>query len=581
MPIRILDNQVIDQIAAGEVVERPAHLVKEIVENALDAGANEITVDFKNGGRHVRVDDNGQGIPSGEISLALARHATSKIEKVDDIWRIHSYGFRGEALASIAAVSRMTITSRTKGADSGHRIIAEYGKIGGVQPSGAAFGTSILIEGLFENVPARLKFLKSDTGEAAAIKIQIKALALARPDVAFRIRHDGEFVAYWPTAPTFLKRAAQVLNEEELYEGKAELDGIHVCVAISSPNRTVGNSRQIWTMVQQRYVQDRGMQAAVLDAYRQLLMHGEYPVAAVDLRCDPEFVDVNVSPTKSQVKFQDASQVFRAVHRAVRDVLEKAPWREAVLAPSLAPSLAPVSAAFVYSSKPKAEPEPVPMTLAAQVTQFAISAPVPTSVNANQLSSTWAALEILGQAKLTYILTQSSSAIVIVDQHAAHERVLFERLMKGVRAGSLEVQNFLLPQAVEFSEEIAHELMKASDDFTKLGFVLEMTGPTRIAIQAAPALLPTERLPALIEAIADDYVRHGGSFRLDKALGDVVATMACHSAVRAGQALSIEEMRALLTQMDEFPLSSFCPHGRPVYVEYPFHKLERDFGRIV
>ncbi len=585
MSIQILDNQVIDQIAAGEVVERPAHLVKEIVENALDAGATEITVDFKNGGRTVRVEDNGHGIVAAELPLALARHATSKIKSVHDIWRIQSYGFRGEALASIAAVSRMTLTSRTRHEDVGHRLIAEYGHVGPVQPIGAAIGTSIAIEGLFENVPARLKFLKSDTGEAAAIKTQMKALALVRPDVSVRIRHDGEFAAYWPAVENFAQRVKQILNEDELYEGRAELDGVHVHAVLSSPDRTVGNSRQIWTLVQQRFVQDRGMQAAVLDAYRQLLMHGEYPIAAIDLRCDPEFVDVNVSPTKSQVKFQNASLVFRAVHRAVRDVLEKAPWRVNLLTTAITPPLTPAPPIAVDATEAACDQQESFALSSAPVTTSLVSAHSPqvrrVESTTHEPTVSWSALEVLGQAKMTYILTQSRTAVVIVDQHAAHERILFERIMVGVRVGSLEVQNFLLPQTVEFSEELAHELMNATEDWNKLGFVLEMTGPTRIAIQAAPAILPTERLPALLESIADEHVRHGGSFRLDKALGDVVATMACHSAVRAGQMLSIEEMRSLLAQMDEFPLSSFCPHGRPVFVEYPFHKLERDFGRIV
>ncbi len=596
MAIKILDNQVIDQIAAGEVVERPAHLIKEIVENSLDAGASEITIDFKNGGRSVCVEDNGHGIAPEELPLALARHATSKIQNVHDIWRISSFGFRGEALASIAAVSRLTLRSRVAGQEMGHQITAEYGDIGAVQPIGGAQGTTLLIEGLFENVPARLKFLKSDTGEAAAIKTQLKALALARPDVTFRVRYNDDFVFYWPGVSTFLKRVMQVLNEEEMYEADAELDGVRVHAVVSSPNRTVGNSRQIWSLVQKRHVQDRGIQAAVLDAYRQLLMHGEYPVVAIDLVCPPDFVDVNVSPTKSQVKFQDASKVFRVVHRAVRGVLEKAPWRPAV---TFSPAEQPAVAANVVRNDDMNERPQINLTFAdsaiARVqsperltaSEIASSVDRQTTVadfsNGQNINSTaiWSTLEVLGQSNLTYILCQSRAALLIVDQHAAHERVLFERLMRDIRAGSVEVQNFLLPQTVDLAEDMAQDLMKSAEEFQKLGFILEMTGPSQIAIQAAPALMNTDRLPAVIEKIAEDFVQHGGSFHLDKALGNIVATMACHSAIRAGQPLSTDEMRALLKQMDEFPLSSFCPHGRPVYVEYPFQRLERDFGRIV
>ena len=596
MTIKILDNQVIDQIAAGEVVERPAHLIKEIVENSLDAGASEITIDFKNGGRSVCIEDNGHGISPEELPLALARHATSKIHSVHDIWRINSFGFRGEALASIAAVSRLTLRSRDASHELGQQIMAEFGTVGAVQPIGAARGTTVSVEGLFENVPARLKFLKSESGEAAAIKTQLKALALARPDVTFRVRYKDDFVAYWPSVTTFLKRTVQVLNEEEMYETEAELDGLHVHAVVSSPNRTVGNSRQIWTLVQKRHVQDRGVQAAVLDAYRQLLMHGEYPIAAIDLRCPSDFVDVNVSPTKAQVKFQDPSKVFRVVHRAVRQILERAPWRPVVVStmttvatdvtnPTANVAMADLAAGptietnFSFADR-AIERMQTPDRVQTPGRDHALER-VPSVVNVANKAAIWSELEVLGQSNLTYILCQSRAALFIVDQHAAHERILFERLMKDVRAGSVEVQNFLLPQTVNISEGTAQDLINASEELQKLGLFLEMTGPAQIAVQAAPAFMKTDRLPAVIEKISDDFIQHGGSFHLDKALGSIVATIACHSAIRAGQALSVEEMRALLQQMDEFALSSFCPHGRPVYIEYPFQRLERDFGRIV
>jgi DNA mismatch repair protein MutL len=613
--ILVLENHVIDQIAAGEVVDRPAHMIKELCENSLDAGATEITVEFKNGGRDVLIRDNGRGIEREDLPLALARHATSKIASSDDLWQINTYGFRGEALASIGAVSRVTITSRPREAPQAFEIECRFGEVSQVHEAGGDFGTTIQVNDLFQNVPARLKFLKTETGESSAIKTQLKALALANPYIQLRVLLDNELLYFWPATTTdvldpsaeALKlRVQQVLDQAEMYSGEETLEQYRARVIVSSPNSTAGTARQIWIFVRGRYVQDRGVQAAVTEAYRHLLMHGEYPIAVVHLDCDPEDLDVNVSPTKSQVKFREPGQAFRVVQRAVRGVLEKAPWLESMLKVTSSPvstySQPEPSSSGSYrledfvrqpilsakeSTNLQSSPAPeIPesfrfSTPDLERTQFKAKVFESTSVASTASGARWSKLEVLGQAHLTYIVTQKEDAILFIDQHAAHERVMFERLQQSFQSGAGEVQSFLFPHVVKLSEEAVPEVMKISADLYKMGLSIDQLGPNEIAVQSAPAIVKPEALGPLFEKLGADLIDKSGSFAVEKKIGDWLSTMACHSAVRAGQALSLPEMKSLLEQMDEFPLSSFCPHGRPVFVEYPIRKLEKDFGRIV
>jgi DNA mismatch repair protein MutL len=600
--IHRLDSAVINQIAAGEVVDRPAHMVKELCENSLDAGATEISINFLSGGRNITITDNGQGIAAQDLKLALARHATSKIATTDDIWQINSYGFRGEALASIGAVSELEIISRPRTSQDatggvGAKIFCKYGEISEVEPTGADVGTTIVVKNLFQNVPARLKFLKSDAGENGAIKTQLKAMALANPAVSFRILQNGELIFYWPKANSALERVQQVLEQPEMFSGHAELEGYRADVIVSSPNVTIGHSRQIWLFVRGRYVQDRSLQAAVNEAYRNLLMHGEYPIAAVFLDCPQDELDVNVSPTKSQVKFVNPSLAFRAVQRAVRGVLEKAPWLEGLLSngsgesPQLRTQYQSLSAegstenieSFSFLSPEMSQVQYAKKNWGDIDIKVGVETTIETAATANinlRTQNLWGSLEVLGQAHLTYIITQKEDAILFIDQHAAHERVMFEKLMAEYKNNSIEVQSFLLPPVVRLSEESCVELLKISSNLEKMGLFIEGMGPDEVAVRAAPAIVQPEALKPLLEKLSQEYLERGESFQLEKIVGDLMATMACHSAIRAGQAMSKSEMVSLLQQMDAYPLSSFCPHGRPVYVEYPIRKLERDFGRI-
>ncbi len=690
MSIRSLPSEVVDQIAAGEVVERPAHLVKELVENSLDAKASMIEVEFDQGGRRVRVTDNGAGIVEQELPLALARHATSKIREAADLWRLDSFGFRGEALASIAAVSRVTLTSRmnsglvgkretgsppkeeigeinafeadaTSVVSSASRVIGDFGKLGQVERAGGNPGTSILIEELFANVPARLKFLKSESAEAAQIKTVLRALALVHSQVEFRLKSAGKLLQVWTKSPSFRERVEQVLDTKPLFENRVESNGMTVHAVFASPHNVAGNARQIWLFAQDRWIQDRGLQAAVMDAYRGLLMHGEFPIVCVRVSCAPDEIDVNIHPTKSAVKFRDSQRAFRAVQRCLREGLERAPWLQSSSGEHGKPSVVQAPSGTSYSAVPLSFHGPEldrtqyqkrddHLTLS-EATGFARASDVATasttlssvrsvdalttplnvspgsqpqssslSPDADSLSyvdqsasvlqisdgqgltpttefvrpasrsaretvregtSYWGRLQVLGQAHLTYILAETNEKLFLIDQHAAHERVAYERLMSAWQQGRIDQQKLLIPLTVEMEVESAEALAHVASDLARIGVDVEPFGPGAVVVRALPNGIKESALADSLVELGREIAEKGGGFALERKISDLCATVACHSVVRAGQALNTEQMKSLLVQMDEFPLSSFCPHGRPVSIEYPFTKLERDFGRLV
>lgn len=634
MSIQVLPPEVVDQIAAGEVVERPSHLVKELVENSIDAGATRVDVDFSQGGRAVKVVDNGSGMAPEDLPKALQRFATSKIEKSDDLWTLRTFGFRGEALASISSVSRMTLVSKPAHQEQAYQLTSEFGQKSNLDPVGGGQGTSVLIEELFANTPARLKFMKSDAAEHAAIKTTLKALALAHPQVEFRVSENNKLVFYWPAASSKKDRAEMVLEIKPLYEGSAQRENVRAYAVFADPHNVAKTAKNIWLFAQNRWVQDRSMQAAVIEAYRNTLMHGEYPIAAVWVETDTDCVDVNIHPTKSQVKFHAPSLVFRAVAGAVRSTLEQAPWlpqqdqalQGAVRASDAMSSFAqeqegsaPVeNLSFQDHSLDKTQfakkefpsqflsPEQrqlkEPLLVAKDAVGARTTSSEPVRVSLEELSQAaesrrtvfsqadakaettggyWSSLEVLGQAHRTYIICQAKEKLVFVDQHAAHERVVFERLMSAWRGGQIDVQEYLFPLAVDLSPDKVEALMTLEKDMSKLGIHIEALGPQTVGVRAAPSVIKEASLGSVLDRMATECLEQGGSFLIEKMVGDICATLACHSVVRAGQTLSLEQMKNLLREMDLFPLSSFCPHGRPVSVDYPFYKLEKDFGRIV
>jgi len=618
--IALLAPEVRDQIAAGEVVERPAHLVKELVENSLDAGATEIRVRVREGGRLVEVQDNGRGIRAGELGLALDRFATSKIQTGEDLWRLKTYGFRGEALASLAAVSDLTLISRPPGESWAARIRSQFGAKSSVETVSSETGTLVRIEKLFENVPARLKFLKSESAENQAIRQVIKAMALSHSEVEFKYFEDEKLIlVFSPTKPVI--RSEQVLELKGLFQAQDRGDGWSVEIHFAGPETVGKTSKNIWIFVQGRYVQDRALQTAVTEAYRSLLMHGEYPLAVVHLGAPEDQVDVNIHPTKSQVKFAEPSKAFRFVHHTLRDALEKAPWlgsstaraadsHSAVREVKDLESQAGAQGSSTHRDGPREDSKNLyqdaqspALAQASTNLRFEDAALLNTQYRQKDFefaaprmrveepafpkradtltSGVWSRLEVVGQVGLTYIVAQDQGRLVLIDQHAAHERVAFERLMRAWNGGRIEIQEFLFPFALDLSSAQVEALLTCEADFQKLGVAIERLGPSTLGVRSAPAFVKDRVFAEMMEVMADEILEKGGSFRFEKKVIDLCATMACHSVVRAGQALSLEEMRSLLVQMDEFPLSSFCPHGRPVSVEWSFEKLEKDFGRRV
>lgn len=584
--IALLSPEVRDQIAAGEVVERPAHMVKELIENSLDAQATEIVVRVKKGGRFVEVQDNGIGIKSNELDLALDRFATSKIRQSDDLWRLKTFGFRGEALASLAAVSDLTLISRRQDAQTASRIKSRFGVKSSVEQISGDVGTKIIIDNLFENVPARLKFLKSESAEHQAIKQIVKALALAHPKAEFKYFEEDRLVLLYPKSESSLERTKQVLDLSQMHEAFDEGDGWKVDIHFAAPDQVGKTSKNIWVFVQGRYVQDRALQTALTDAYRSLLMHGEYPICTVQLWVPEDQVDVNIHPTKSQVKFVDSSKAFRFVHHTLREALEEAPWIQKTQAPErpvVAPTFEPQTLKFedqafhttTYKTKEIEWQAPI------RVEDFKSAAASRVEAEPEPVTGYWSRLAVVGQVGLTYIVAQDESKMILVDQHAAHERVAFERLMQAWHGGKTDIQEFLFPLALDLTAAQVEALMLYEKDLARLGVSIELLGPSTLGVKSAPAFVKDSVFINLMEKMAEEIIDKGGSFQFEKKVVDICATMACHSVVRAGQALSVEQMRSLLQQMDEFPLSSFCPHGRPVSLEWGFEKLEKDFGRRV
>ena len=577
--IQVLSSEIINQIAAGEVVERPSHLVKELLENSLDAGSDQILVEISEGGRFIRVLDNGSGIAANELDKALQRHATSKITKTDDLWNLHTFGFRGEALASAAAVSKMTLRSFEKTLQQAAQIESHFGVLSEIKPSSQSSGTEIKIENLFENVPARLKFLKSETSEGAQIKAVIKALALAHHQVEFKLINNSELQLFYSRKKNRLERVMDVLEKKEMFEATGAHGSFNCHIVFSSPHEVAKTSRQIWVFAQNRWVQDRALQTAVLDAYRSLLMHGEYPHAVVWLECKPDEIDVNIHPTKSQVKFQDASNAFRVVHTTLRHALEKAPWIKQPLQQSYQTQLAQPAARPLENLKFFDHTFEKTQFKSKDFEMLKVPEAQPASPVRAQ-SGYWSSLQVIGQADLTYIVCQKEDRLGYVDQHAAHERVVFESLMKAWKEKNFEVQNYLFPLAIDLTEDKVEVLLKNKNEIHFLGFEIEQLGPEAIGIKSAPMLIKDSGLPLVFEKLAGDLLANGGSFAIEKKIQDLFATMACHSVVRAGQSLSLHEMQELLRSMDQFALSSFCPHGRPVSVDLTFTELEKLFGRI-
>jgi DNA mismatch repair protein MutL len=599
--IRQLPPETVNRIAAGEVIERPASVVKELVENAIDAGAREIEVVTAGGGLSlIRVTDDGGGIPAGELALAVERHATSKLEG-EDLLDISTLGFRGEALPSIGSVARLSIKSRPRAAAAGAEIVVDRGAKGEVRPARLNAGTIVEVADLFSATPARLKFLKSEAAENAAIADVVKRLAMAHPAIAFALA-TGERVglrlpAVAANAEGLSKRLGRIMGSEfvaDSLEVGATRDRVRLMGFVSLPTLNRANQGMQFLFVNGRPVRDRLVLGAVRGAYADLMAKGRHPLVALFVDLDPHDVDVNVHPAKAEVRFRDGGRISGLIVGAIRETLARAGHRAS--ASMAADTLARLARAPSYgggptygSSAPGLRPaeranyvtpgmgEAAQAPLEGLIEPSANAAPAAAPATAELLDRPLGAAR--AQVHENYIIAQTRGALVIVDQHAAHERLVYERMKASLANGGVVRQGLLIPEIVELDKERCEALLSRASELEELGLVVDGFGPKAVAVREAPALLGPCDVKALVTDLADQMLEAGGPAALRDRLEAVCATMACHGAVRSGRRLTGEEMNALLREMEATPHSGQCNHGRPTYVELKLADIERLFGR--
>ncbi|WP_323035223.1 DNA mismatch repair endonuclease MutL [Pararhodobacter sp.] len=600
--IRQLDETAANRIAAGEVVERPASAVKELVENALDAGATRIRVDYAGGGKTlIRVSDDGCGMSGADLPLAMSRHATSKIDG-SDLLNIHTFGFRGEALPSLGAVGRLTITSRTKD-DDGAEIAVTAGKISPVRPAALNTGTTVELRDLFFATPARLKFMRTDRAEAQAIADTLKRLAMAEPYVGFTLTDidaertvlqlDSEQGALFDALEA---RLAQIMGREftdNALRLNTEREGVRLSGYAALPTYSRGSSVAQYLFVNGRPVRDKMLYGALRAAYADVLARDRHPAAALFIDCDPELVDVNVHPAKAEVHFRDPGIVRGLVVSGIRHALAEAGHRASgtVAAATLGAMRPEPSGPRIwqmdYASRPSfsamqtAYAAQSPLHDADGVIDYAMAeAPAPFARIEPESGPTDAPLGAArAQVHENYIIAQTSDGIVIVDQHAAHERLVYERLKRQMAERGIAAQALLIPEIVPLSQGDAQRLLEHADSLEKLGLVIEPFGGDAIAVRETPAELGTVNARKLVLDILDELADLGQSGTLGSRLDAVLSRMACHGSIRSGRQMRGEEMNALLREMEATPLSGQCNHGRPTYVELKLSDIEKLFGR--
>lgn len=593
--IRQLDESAVNRIAAGEVVERPASAIKELVENALDAGAGRVDIVYADGGKTlIRVTDDGCGIAEDQLALALARHATSKIDG-SDLLNIHSFGFRGEALPSLGAVGRLTITSRVMGAGHAAMIAVDGGRMGLVKPAALGHGTVVELRDLFHATPARLKFLRSDRAEAQAIGDVVKRLAMAEPTVAFTLTDassGGGRVVFRADATSgdlfdaMHARLRQVLGADFAENAlliDAERDGISLTGYAALPTYSRGAAVAQFLFVNGRPVRDKLLIGALRGAYADFLSRDRHPAAALFLECAPERVDVNVHPAKAEVRFREPGIARGLIVSAIRHALAEAGHRASstVADATLGAFRAePVGGARIYqmdrpslagfSSGRQAESTGFAETGAvfARVEQETMPPPPDAPLGAAR-----------AQLHENYIVAQTADGMVIVDQHAAHERLVYERLKRQMAQHGVRSQALLIPEIVELSAGDAELVLNVADDLARLGLMIEPFGGSAICVRETPAILGVVNAAGMISDIVDELADLGQSQSVAERIEAILSRIACHGAVRSGRRMSADEMNALLREMEATPHSGQCNHGRPTYVELKLGDIERLFGR--
>jgi len=591
--IKIMPDRLKNQIAAGEVVERPASVVKELVENAMDAGATRIHVEVEEGGKKlIRVVDNGAGMARQEALLALERHATSKCGSIEDLRAIATFGFRGEALPSIASVSDFTLRTRPHTSDIGTEVRCVEGVERHVDDATLSPGTEIRVENLFTNVPARRKFLKKETTENRAIVDVLQRMALSDHSIHFELVCDGRTVLSAPAETDRMARVFAILGRKvckDLYECYVE-GRVSVAGFISRPDRKKRGTSGLFTFVNGRFVRDKVIIQAIANGYSTLLGRGDYPYAVLDIEVPAADLDVNVHPAKSEVRFQNSSEVFSAIARAVRLTIADAPWfsdglggegtgdaGESGQEPRHAPPLPyPGESPPRFSEPPPSLPE-FSRDNGLAATDSGISGP--DSMPAPLASRYgFARVQYLGQFANCFLLGQSGDTLVLVDQHAAHERVMFDRLCKDFESSGISSQPLLVPQLIELEPALVAEVEVRRELLERLGFTLEPFGRGTLAVKAVPLMLKQRSPERAVRAILEELTRDE-EITITTLFHKPISTMACHMAVRAGDPMKPDEAVALFQQMEEIDLAAYCPHGRPVVTYFTQTEVARWFNR--
>ena len=578
--IEVLPESISQIIAAGEVIERPASVVKELMENAIDAGSSEITVELKAGGLQlIRVTDSGEGMDHEDVPLAFQRYATSKIRRAEDLYAIHTLGFRGEALPSISQVSKVTLQTRTQDSLTGTKVICEEGEIKRISETGFPVGTEVEVEQLFYNFPVKRKFLKSIRSELRFALSHFLRLSLSHPTISFRFIHDGRALHEHVKTESLLARIEAILGKEVyghlqpigFEQGEIRLSGF-----ASLPSFSKRNAEGIYFYVNQRFVKDRMIYRAVLDAYRHTLPMNQFPVVILFITLPPSFVDVNVHPTKSEVKFKDPDRVYQAVLGAIRMVLEEGPSRLEGVAPRgateervyrewAAPSFFGEGTLSPPSSFLRGEEKGIPTVRDGGGVSWEVGKKWPYAV--------------LGQIRGTYILCEGEGSLVFIDQHAAHERILFEKFKKKFENGGVISERLLLPILIELSAEESGTLDFAGEALKEVGFEIEPIGEKLFAIRSIPSFVDRKDPKEMVRGILEELFFLERKGRGKEAIHTLLVTLACHSAVRGNSMLRREEIDKLVEDLTPFHASTTCPHGRPIFFFFPLAELEKQFKR--
>ena len=596
MPIRVLPSQLVDQIAAGEVIERAASVVKELAENALDAGARQLEIDIESGGLQlIRVRDDGVGIASGELPLAIQRHATSKIATLEDLEAVASLGFRGEALPSIGSVARLRIVSRPATAPQAAEITVQGGEASAPRAAAHPAGTTVEVRDLFFNVPVRRKFVRTEATEFGHILDAVERLALAAPGVAFRLRHNGREVlnlAPGTDERSMAARIARIAGEDFLPRAlRLEQDGkLRLSGWLGLPTAARSNTSLQYWFVNGRAVRDRLLANAVRLGYRDVLYGGRHPAYILHLEIDPLLVDVNAHPAKWELRFRDSRAVHDAVFRAVERALAQTRPQTDAPAAAVAPgwSGAPLRAAHGWASgafvparatgaaEPLAEPW---LALAAPGGADSTATAPPPAASPAAATDEQPLGVAIAQLHGLYVLAQNAQGLIVVDMHAAHERVLYERLKSQQSAGGLASQRLLAPLVLQFEEHEIDAALAQAGDFARAGFELARLAPRQLAVRAVPALLAGGDVAATVRAVLHDLAAEQGTHHLEAAADRVLGTIACRAAIHAQRRLSLPEMDALLRQMEQTERASQCNHGRPTWARVSLRELDALFLR--